>query len=399
MANYTEKGYDVSLNGYWKGTASGDNFGYPRNYFCAETLRNVCIAFGNFFNNIYAVRRDKFGQPIKNIQVPIKFGPRMKAFDQRKELINGKPFYIPYPNLTWRLDSQEFDSERFSGQYAERTFYADSLENAGMDYEMSEQFWTDVQPVPTNLSFTMELKCDLISDAQDIVEQITTRFTPDVHLNVKEFWFFNKRRSLKMTLEGSPSWSIESESMGEEEKREITVSFSFKVYAVLYKPIQKASIIDKINVYVDSNRDDIVDYQTYYGDYNDTIKKRYDFEDIYGCKIGLVSSISGEPQTIYYPETSSYVTDYYYKAGNEYTTYPAGSNLLKSVTATFNPITREFDITKSYYELGGWGEQPENFNLKYHQVIDNFGDSYSNITSGYYTMETDTINKIKKTYK
>ena len=50
MANYTQPGYDPSLHGYWKGTADGaPNFGYPANYYYADTMRSLFIGFENFF--------------------------------------------------------------------------------------------------------------------------------------------------------------------------------------------------------------------------------------------------------------------------------------------------------------------------------------------------------------
>lgn len=387
MSNYTEKNYDISENNYWKGTVEAPNKGYPKNYFYAGTLRNISIAFTNFFNDLYVVRYNEYGEPVKNIQVPIKFGPRMKSFDFRKELESGKTYYVSYPNLAWRFESFAFDADRYSGQFAERVFYNDTLEEMGMDYTMSDKFWSDVQPVPYSINISMELKCDLLSDATQVIEQICSRFTPDNNLNIKEFWFFNKRRSIAINLEGAPSMQIESESMGEEDKREITVSFSFKIDAYLYKPIKRGAIIDKINTYLQTIHSTEVWHHEMFGDYDGTTKDRYDFEDLYGCKVQQASALAGPPEQTWHEKEKTWVTTYTYKATGDYTFYPAGTRMIKDTSAKWNNEKNEFDIINTYYDVGAYGESPIDVNIKHKTLYDSYGSAYS----GYYVQEVETI--------
>lgn len=388
MANYKEKGYDLNENGYWKGTTTGPNHGYPKNYFYAGTMRSISVAFTNFFNDLYVVRYNEEGEPIKNIQVPIKFGPRMKAFDQRKEIIEGKTYYISYPNLAWRFDGIEFDTERYSGQYAERVFYNDTLEDMGIDYTMSDKFWGDTQPVPYNINISMELKCDLLSDATQVIEQICARFTPDVSMNIKEFWFFNKRRSISLVLNGAPSMNIESESMGEEDKREITVTFSFKAEAWLYKPIKNAVIIDKINTYITAKNSTEEWQYTMYGNYQENIKERYDFQDIYNCKIGPVSAIDRIEKVPEKPgPEEDFTVNYYWKATNDYRFYPEGKEPIKSEKYVYNYETSGYDVNKEYYDIGAFGDQPQGIGevLETKQLFNSYGEPYL----GYYVKEIE----------
>lgn len=397
MSNYTQKGYDVSANGYWKGTTNGPNNGYPHNYFYANTIRNISVAFTNFFNDLYVVRYNEYGEPIKNIQVPIKFGPRMKSFDFRKELENGKTYYISYPNLAWRIDSMQFDADRFSGQYAERVFYNDTLEDMGIDYTMSDLFWGDTQPVPYNLNITMELKCDLLSDATQVVEQICARFTPDANIDIKEFWFFNKRRSISLVLSGDPSWSIESESMGEEDKREITVSFSFTAAIWLYKPIKTGIIIDKINTYVQAHHTDTAWKQTMYGNYQGDIKVRFDFEDEFQCKVGPNLIAKGTPKctVIKTDETITWIEEYEYEETDDYRFWPEGSSPISKKTTVFNINSKTQTETREYVKNGAFGEAPKNIDIMIgkKQLYDSYGDPYF----GYYLKESEEISTMKKT--
>ena len=152
MANWTQHDYDPSKHNWHKGVIDGaPNEGYPKNYFFADTLRSVIIGFGNFFNNLYVVRYDEHGEPIKKIQVPLKFGPRMKSHDYRVEQETGKKYYIPLPNLTYRIDSVSFAPDRYAGGGEDRGFYSNYFEKNGVDYLLANKFWSDVQPVPVDI--------------------------------------------------------------------------------------------------------------------------------------------------------------------------------------------------------------------------------------------------------
>ena len=333
MANYKQPGYDPSKNGYWKGTVDGaPNFGYPKNYFYADTLRSILIGFANFFNDLKVIRYNEYGEPVKTINVPIKFGPRMKSHDFRTELESGDKYYISLPNLTYRLDSMQFDANRAKGIYEQRAFYTDELESAGLVGDFEEIFWSDVQPTPYNITTTMELKAEKMTDAEQIVEQICARFNPACFFDLKEFWFFNKRRSIKMKLE-NVNWTIESESMGEEQWREITVSFSFLMECVLYKPIRDAQIIERINTYINYDRDSYIYHGVTFGNVDGSLTNPYDFSKIYGVKVANAYVLDGTPETTYDPKTSAYTTIYKYKNIDELTTYDADAKrLAKTVT-------------------------------------------------------------------
>ena len=339
MANYKQKDYDPSVNGYWRGTIDGaPNYGYPNNYYFADTMRALFIGFGNFFNDLYVVRYNKNGEPVKTINVPIKFGPRMKSHDFRTEEESGKKYYISLPNLTYRLDSMQFATERAKGIYEQRAFYETDLENAGIRGAMQEQFWSDVQPVPYNFTVAMEANCEKMADAQQIVEQIAVRFQPAAFFDVKEFWFFNKRRSIKLKLE-SINWTIDSDSMGEEDWRKVTVSFSFNMEAVLYKPIKDARIIECINTFVSTGNDKLLYHAATFGNKDGSLDHRYDFGQIYNTKVGNVYRLAGNPTTTHtYDESGNpltHFTVYNYEKTDELTTYDADAMQLSSVSSRF----------------------------------------------------------------
>lgn len=384
MANYTQPGYDPSLHGYWKGTADGaPNFGYPANYYYADTMRGLFIGFENFFKDLYVIRYNKFGEPVKTIQVPIKFGPRNKSHDFRTEQESGNKYYISLPNLVYRLDSMQFASERAKGIYETRAFYNKDLENAGLICDQQEKFWSDVQPVPYNINVSMEANCEKMTDAEQIVEQIAVRFQPASFFDVKEFWFFNKRRSIKLKME-SLNWEIQSESMGEEDWRRIKVTFSFIMEAFLYKPIKDAQIIEKINTYLTLNKGDYIYHAVAFGNKDGSLDNPHDFSKIYQTKVGPVYVLNGTPETTteYDKEGNpiKYTTVYNYRQTDDLTTYDKDSELLSKVTTTLEKDGEGYKwvTEKEYTSLSGYGnndDQTIEFGNK--TLIDQYGNPYT----------------------
>ena len=378
--------YDPSTHQYKKGWIDGHpNGGYPANYFFADTIRSVIIGFGNFFNDLYVIRYDEKGEPIKQIQVPLKYGPRMKSHDFRVEQESGKKYYIQLPNMTYRIDSIAFASDRYSGAGESRGFYNKYFEVNGIDYLMANKFWADVHPVPYNLTITMEAKTEHISDANQILEQILVRFAPEAYFDLKEFWFINKRRSIKMKCESS---NIEmTQEFGEEDKREITVSFSFSVEAWLYKPIRETYVIDEIITKLGVNGDKEYWKERMAGNYDGSFVSRHDFDYQFGTKIGRVSAMlpfTEQPAPV--SSTSGWFYEYKYEELPDITNYPTGSKLLLTKTirndetsAIYSGINQYLTALSSTAPVS-WYDYTTNPlgktgpSLKYWQVTANSGD-------------------------
>ena len=244
-SNWTTSGYRPDEHGWWKATLDdrGD-LGYPTGYYYADTMRAIMVAFTKFFNDVYVIRYDEQGYPRKSIRVPIKFGPRAKSHDFRKEEESKQTYYIPLPNLYYKFTGFQYDNTRAASSKAIRTFYEDYLLSKGIEEGDCQLLWEDTQPVPYNITFDMSAKTELFSDLLQIIEQITSRFNPDAFLFIKEFWFMNIRRDIKMKLDNV---SIEfQDEFGEQEKRELEARFTFTIEGQVYTKIEHGAIIDRI---------------------------------------------------------------------------------------------------------------------------------------------------------
>lgn len=336
MANWKQEGYDPSEHGWHRGTIDcANNFGYASNYFYAGTMRGIDIAVGCFFNNFHIYHFDQNGEPIKEIEIPIKYGPRTKAFDQRVELKDGKQYYIPLPNMTYQETGCTWDGTRASGMGEERVFYAEYFEQHGIKTGMQNKFWSDIQPVPYNITYELVGHFEYRDDANQFREQILARFAPECYLNVKEFWFVNLRRSLQFKLEDcSMECNVE---FGEEDKREITVTCHFTVAAWFYKPIKYGAIIDQIvtQLRVSSPNTTHAWQQDLRGNYEGGFDYRHNFGEIYGTKIGRVSAVDYD-RTVSEYSPSGFYTRYAYNELADITNYPASATQLFAVSSFYD---------------------------------------------------------------
>lgn len=246
-SNWKTEGYDPSKHGFWKATLDdrGD-LGYPVGYYFADTVRAIMVAFTNFFNDLYVIRYDENGFPRKRIQVPLKFGPRSKAHDFRKEQESGETYYIPLPNMYYKISHFQYDNARAASSDAIRMFYEDYMMSKGIEEGECQLLWQDTQPVPYNLTFELSAKAEKFGDLLQIIEQITSRFNPEAFIFIKEFWFMNIRRDIKMKLD---NMSLDyQDEFGEQDKRELEAKFTFTIEGQVYTKIQEGAIIDKIIV-------------------------------------------------------------------------------------------------------------------------------------------------------
>ena len=146
--------------------------------------------------------------------------------------------------MYYKITSFQYDSQRASSSNEIRTFYDTYMMNQGIEEHEVQLLWQDTQPVPYNLGIELTAKADKFADILQIVEQITSRFNPDAFIFIKEFWFMNIRRDIKMKLD---SVSIDyQDEFGEQDKRELEAKFTFTIEGQVYTKIEHGAIIDQI---------------------------------------------------------------------------------------------------------------------------------------------------------
>lgn len=375
--NWKTPGYDPSQNGWWKASLGEEvsNFGYPHTYLFSDSARALVQAFGKHFSNIWVCHFDENGFPRKQIHVPIKFGPRSKAYDFRKaqemKQKTGRDYYIPVPNITFKITGGTYDSSRAASMGGVRYFYDTYLTSKGVETSQLDLLWQDTMPVPQNISIEMTANCETYSDAMQIWEQVTGQFAPDVNLRIKEFWFIDIPRDLKLTME-SYSFNFPDE-FDEQSKRDLSVTFQFKLEAVIYTGIQDGTIIDQIRLTLDpslaktSSKKDL-----YYVFSGDKLGNIY-VPGTEGAQLNVASNISAVALEPY---------------GNCYRVKPemwVNSNVVSSMVPVYDsPLAERMESASDYYI-------EYRFTSGYYDNIDEPYKSYFNI-SGNYKPEPGTYN-------
>ena len=140
-----------------------------------------------------------------------------------------------------------------------------------------------------------------------------------------------------------------SQDFGEEDKREITVSFSFTIEAWLYKPIRETFVIDEIITKLGVNGDTEYWKERMAGNYDGSFVSRHDFDYQFGTKIGRVSALL--PQTEQPPVTAydwGVLQKYEYEELPDITNYPTGSKLLLTTSSVLDPASGNFALWNDY---------------------------------------------------
>ena len=254
-ADWTQDGYNPAEHNYWKATLDTPNGGYPKGYYFADTMRAISVAFGQKFADVFVIREDEKGYPRKQIQVPIKFGPRAKSHDFKTELESANidengvvdpKYYVQNPCMTWKFTSGQYDSQRQTSSNVIRTFYDRYLMSKGVELKACDLLWQDMMVIPVNIGIQLTTYADKDADLQRMFEQVIRKTKDSVlFLYVKEFWFMNIRRDIKVHLT-SFNFDYGQDDMGEDAKREVKCTFDFNCEAFIYRPIEDSAIITQI---------------------------------------------------------------------------------------------------------------------------------------------------------
>ena len=192
------------------------------------------------FDDITVKRYAKdFVTVVKTIDVPIIFGSVEKFHQTRKEEESLERYYQTLPRIAVSVEAIEYNSERCVATNELRSFY-DPLSGTEIPLVIR-----DVEPTPYDLTFKMQIKADSMSDFYQVLENILPYFNPSLYLRVREFSFLNLERDLRVTLESVVPEFVED--IDETGTRMTNGTLTFKVDAYLYRPIDNAKIIKKID--------------------------------------------------------------------------------------------------------------------------------------------------------
>jgi hypothetical protein len=214
----------------------------PQNY-KPHSIRNIIIALLNDFSNIDVDIVDpNTNELIKTIpSVPITFGPLEKYTYLRDRLENTTydTYYQSLPKMGLNWTSINYNGERATGVQEIRTFYNKNLGISDID-----GFIKDVNPVPYDIGFDLDIRTNSIGQFTQIIEKILPNFNPHRHIRIKEFSFLNIERDIKVKNDGlSQNFLLDQD---ETNRREVHGIMALTVEAFLYTQLSNEGIIKTI---------------------------------------------------------------------------------------------------------------------------------------------------------
>lgn len=197
-------------------------------HFYHGTIRKSVIIFGTLFNNLTVRKYDSNGEVIKEIPVPLSYGPREKYLTR----VNSPDNPLTMPRMSFELVDLLYDPERRLGKTDRIT--KEIIE----DTKIKKRVFN---PVPYNLNFQLTVMVKNSDDGIQVVEQILPFFAPSFSINFDIVPDMEISKDIDIVLN---SLSQEDTYEGDyDTRRVLTWTFDFSLKTYLYGPVKEEGVI------------------------------------------------------------------------------------------------------------------------------------------------------------
>ena len=193
--------------------------------FYHATTRNLVVAFGGLFGNIFIQTKDTAGVTQKIVKCPISFSNKEK-FIVRMQQDPGlnEDTMLVLPRLAFEIVGFNYDPQR---QLNKINRTVSTLTDHRVVYSYT--------PVPYNVAFNLYSLTNTNEDNYQIMEQILPYFSPEMNLSIKMMQNPDLVQDMPMIL---TSVSTDDNIAGSfESRRYIVTTYTFVMKAYYYAPI------------------------------------------------------------------------------------------------------------------------------------------------------------------
>jgi len=206
-------------------------------YFHHQILRNITVAFGSLFNNIYCFRYDENGNEIERIKVPIMYGPKEKWLSKNiSDPDLHKVVAVELPRMSFqRTGSLTYAPER-------------KLNRAHKNIKTIPQVkrFSQFTPVPYDIPYELNILSKNAADADQIIEQILPFFTPSFDITINPIPDMDFQDDIPIIL---TSVTETDDYTGDFiNRRALIWTLNFNVKANFYGPIKEQGVIRKTQI-------------------------------------------------------------------------------------------------------------------------------------------------------
>mgnify|MGYP003134441473 FL=1 len=207
-------------------------------YFYHKTVFKSVATFGTLFNDITVKRKDASNNTLKEIKVPLSYGPRSKFLSkilaQPTDNSADKRTAITLPRISFEISGFAYDSQRKMNSLGVRYNTTDN------DVEKSMR-----NPVPYNIDFGLNIYVEHFDEGLQIIEQIVPFFSP--YLNVPSKLVYNDMGVVDDVPVLLNSVSLEETYEGQfEDRRVINWTLGFTMKTNIFKPVKTSKQIKQV---------------------------------------------------------------------------------------------------------------------------------------------------------
>ena len=204
-------------------------------FFYHSQIRKYVGTFGKLFSQLHVQRVDDNGDPQQLEIVPLKYSPKDSfVYKANQDPQLDRQPAIKLPHMGFELTSVARDENR-SRTSTQRITLQESTDNTG-------QTFTYV-PVPVQLSFDLTIGAKTQTELFQIIEQIIPLFDPDLSLNVT-IVETGDSFIVPVFIQSNSLDDTYDQKIGE--RRAITWTMSFDMYAYVFGPERKSNIIRQV---------------------------------------------------------------------------------------------------------------------------------------------------------
>jgi hypothetical protein len=226
-----------------------------RTYYFYKAIRKTIIQFLDLFTNILVARYDNDGNIVKTVEVPVKFGPKEKAYYWIKEYSTEEKL----PMISVVIQGIDFDSARMANRNTDVVIAVDRETFRQTQYP---------SPVPYTITFGVTIWALHMVDIDQILEQILPYFTPHIVMRIT---IPELETTIDVKVVFQSAIPDIPEDWGEQEWRVVRWTLQFAVQTYLFKAAEVdasgeagVDVIKKTiaNVYTDEDKFEARDTET-----------------------------------------------------------------------------------------------------------------------------------------
>lgn len=206
-------------------------------FYHASTRRYVAM-FGSLFQNIVIERKASDGTVIKQIPVPLIYGPKAKYTtinDGREDTGIAKIL----PRMNFALGSPRVDTERQTNRLNKIKHSQHKADNT-LNWSFGR--------VPYIFPFELNIKTKSMEDMLRIVEPILAYFDPSIYINVEDIDPVDLDVKQHVEIRLTEVNTTDSYDNDIEEPRIVEWRLGFELFGYLYKRVSNSKIILSVDI-------------------------------------------------------------------------------------------------------------------------------------------------------